>query len=79
MQVAGDRRVRGLSESVYVFHPTKKDFVVMSQWAHCPCILESPETAPAWLVAIAAQPAKEKEAGGRFPYLVWKISQLSGL
>jgi hypothetical protein len=68
----------GLSESGYVSCPIKKDLVVMSQWAHCPWTLESPEAAPAWPVAIAAQPAKQKEARGRFSYLVWKTSHLRG-
>jgi hypothetical protein len=36
----------------------------MSQWAHHLWNLESPEAAPAWPVAMAAQPAKQEEAGG---------------
>jgi hypothetical protein len=37
----------------------------MSQWDHSPWNMESPEAAPAWPVAIAAQPAKREAAGGR--------------
>jgi hypothetical protein len=50
----------------------------MSQWAHHPWNLESPKAAPAWPVTMAAQPAKQEEAGGRCPSLVWKTSQLIG-
>jgi hypothetical protein len=50
----------------------------MSQFAHCPWNLESPEAAPAWPVAMAAQPTKQEEAGGRCPCLVWKTSHLNG-
>jgi hypothetical protein len=77
-QVAGACRGRGLKESVYTVWPIRKDLVVMSQWAQHPWNLESPEAAPAWPVAMAAQPAKQEEVGGRCPCLVWKTSQLSG-
>jgi hypothetical protein len=53
--------------------------VVMSQWTHRPWNLECPEAAPAWSVAMAAQPTtKQQEPGGRCPCLVWKTFQLSG-
>jgi hypothetical protein len=77
-QVAGDWRGRGLRGSAYVVWPIWKDLVVMSQWAHCPWNLESLEAAPVWPVAMAAQPAKQKEASGRCPCLLWKTSQLIG-
>jgi hypothetical protein len=77
-QEAGSWRGRGLRGRAYAVQPIRKDLVVMSQWAHSPWNLESPETAPAWPVAMAAQPAKQEEAGGRCPCVVWKTSHLSG-
>jgi hypothetical protein len=50
----------------------KKDSSVMSQWAH------HPGTWRVRPVAKAAQPAKQEEAGGWCPCLVWKTSQLCG-
>jgi hypothetical protein len=40
--------------------PISKDLVVMSEWAHCPWNLESPEAAPDWPVAMATQPARQE-------------------
>jgi hypothetical protein len=77
-QMPGDWRGQGLRMSAYTVWPVRKDLVVMSQWAHEPWNLESPEAAAAWPVAMAAQPAKQKEAGGWCSCLVWKSSQLSG-
>jgi hypothetical protein len=77
-QATGSWRGRGLVGSAYTVWPIRKDLVVMSQWAQHPWILESPEAAPSWPVAMAAQPAKQKEAGGWCSCLVWKSSQLSG-
>jgi hypothetical protein len=67
--------VGGLKFSAFTVRPIRKDMVVMSQWAHCPLTLESPEAAPACPVAMATEPAKQKEAEGRWPCLVWKTSQ----
>jgi hypothetical protein len=77
-QVAGAWSGRGLRGSAYPVWPIRKDLVVMSQWAHCPWNLESPEAASAWPVARSAQPAQQKEVGGRCPCLVQNTSQLSG-
>jgi hypothetical protein len=76
--VAGAGRGWGLRGSAYAVQPTRKDLVVMSQWALCPWNLESPEEASAWPVAVAAQPAKQEESEGRCHCLVRKTSQLSG-
>jgi hypothetical protein len=54
---------RGLRRSAYRVRPIRKILVVMSQWAKTPWNLEGPEAAPVWLVAMAAQPAKQEEAG----------------
>ena len=51
--------------------------LVISQWAHSPLNLESPESAFSWPVAMAAQPTKQEKAEGKCPCLVWKTSQLS--
>jgi hypothetical protein len=45
----------------------------MTQWAHRPWNLESPEAAPTLYVSMATQPAKQEEAGGRCPCLVWEV------
>jgi hypothetical protein len=74
----GDWRGRGLRGSAYVVCPIRKDLFMKLQWALCPWNLDSPETAPAWPSAIADQPAKQKEAGGRCLCLFWKTSHLSG-
>jgi hypothetical protein len=66
-----------LKGSAYTVGPIRKDMIVMSQWAHSPLNLESPEAASAWPVDMASQPAKQEEAEGRCPCLVWKTSQLS--
>jgi hypothetical protein len=65
----------GLRRSAYVVWPMRKNLVVMSQWAHYPW---SPDAATVWPVARAAQSAKQKEAGLKYPSLVWKTSQLCG-
>jgi hypothetical protein len=44
----------------------------MSQWAYSPLNLESPEAAPTWPVAMAAQPAKRKKLKEGAPVL-WGI------
>jgi hypothetical protein len=54
------------------------DMAVMSQWEHSPWNRENPEAAPAWPVAMAAQPAKQEGGGGRCPCIVWKTSLLTG-
>jgi hypothetical protein len=77
-QVAGDWRGRGCRGSAYVVWPIRKDLAVMSQWDHSPRILESPEAAPAWPVAMAVQLAMQEEAGGRSSSLVWKTCPLIG-
>jgi hypothetical protein len=76
-QVAGDWRGRVLKGSAYTIQPIRKDVIMMSQCAHSPLNLGSPEATPDWPVAMAAQPAKQEEAEGRCPCLVWKTSQLS--
>jgi hypothetical protein len=76
-QVTGDWKGRFLKGSAYAVQPIRKDMIVMSQLAYSPLNLGSPEAAPAWPVAMAAQPAKQEEAEGRCPCLVWKTSQLS--
>jgi hypothetical protein len=47
--------------------------VVMSQWAHSPWNLESPETPPAWSVAMAARLPKQEEAERRCPVLCVRL------
>jgi hypothetical protein len=42
----------------------------MSQLDQNPWNIYIPEAAPAWPVAMVAQPAKHEEAGGRCHYLV---------
>jgi hypothetical protein len=63
--VVGTRRGLGLRVSAYAVRPIQKDLAVMSQWAHSPWNLENTEAASAWPVAMAAQPAKQEEPGGR--------------
>jgi hypothetical protein len=74
--VARDWRGRGRKGSAYMVWPIRKDLAVTSEWARCPWNLESPEAAPPWPVAMAGQPAKQKETGGRCPCLEWKSSLL---
>jgi hypothetical protein len=59
-QVAESRREWVLKGSAYQVRPIRTEMVVMSQWAQHPCMLECPEAAPAWPVAMAAQPAKQE-------------------
>jgi hypothetical protein len=75
--VPGDCRGRGLRGRGYTVWLIRKYLIVISQWGHGPWNLETPEAAPAWPVAMAAQPAKQEEAGGRCRCLLWKTSQLS--
>jgi hypothetical protein len=76
-QVPGAWRGRVLGRSAYKVWPIRKLLVVMSQWAHCPWNLDSPEAAPPWPVSVAAQPATQDESRRRRSCLVWKSSQLS--
>jgi hypothetical protein len=66
----------GLRGRAYTVQPIRKELIGMSQLAHCHWNLDSPEAAPAWPVAMAAQPAKQEEPGRRCPCFLWKISQL---
>jgi hypothetical protein len=66
----GAWRGRVLGGCALEVRPIRKLLVVMSQWAHCPWNLDSPEAAPPWRVAVATQTAKQDEGGGRFPCLV---------
>jgi hypothetical protein len=77
-QMAGDWRERGHRGSAYVVWPIRTDLVVMSQWDPSHCNIHIPEAAPAWPLAMVAQPAKHGEAGGRCHCLVWKTSLLFG-
>jgi hypothetical protein len=75
-QLAGSWR--GTIGSANAVQPIRTDLVVMLKWAHCPWFFESPGAAPAWPVAMAAQPTKQEEVGRMCPCLVGKISQLIG-
>jgi hypothetical protein len=74
-EAAGAWRWRSLRGSAIMVSTIRKALVVMSQWAHCPWNLESPEAAPDWSVAMATPLGKQEVAGGRCPCLVWKTSQ----
>jgi hypothetical protein len=69
IQVDGEWRRRGLRGCAYMVWPIRNDLALMSQWAQHPWNLESPEAAPAWPFAMAAQQPSRKKLEEGAPVL----------